>query len=171
MHRLGDELVPVPSPDHLILSIPFHTQARGRVVVCQSKRCVDSVSHECTWWGFNSFLIDMVVEIPRNVARTYLIRPACDEFATSILQSCCENKEETHRPQASLQGATSAAHELARPIDRGSIIEQYAVASTVCARVSIPDVLRSPSTGSDIAAGHASQASSPSNPRRGCWGQ
>jgi hypothetical protein len=59
------------------------------------------VSHESAW-RFNSFLIEMAVEIPRKVAWTYLIRPAHDEFATSILQSCCENKEENHQPQASL---------------------------------------------------------------------
>jgi hypothetical protein len=117
MHYLGDELVLVPSLDHLVLSIPFHTQARGRAVVCQSKRYVGSVSHECAWWRLNSFLIEMAVEIPRKLAWTNLIRPTRDEFATSILQSYCKNKEENCRSQASLQGATSIAHELARPID------------------------------------------------------
>ena len=54
---LGDELDPMPSPGHLVLSILFHMQARGHAVVCQSKRYVGSVSHECTWWRFNPFLI------------------------------------------------------------------------------------------------------------------
>ena len=52
---LGDELAPLPSLGHLVLSIPFHMQARWRVVVYQSKRGVGSVSHECVWWRFNSF--------------------------------------------------------------------------------------------------------------------
>ena len=91
---LGDELALVPSLGHLVLSILFDTQARGRVVVCQSKRSVGSVSHECRWWRFNSFLIRMTVEIPRKVAWSYLIRPARGEYATSIPKSHSKDEEE-----------------------------------------------------------------------------
>ena len=93
---LGDELAPLPSPGHLVLSILFHMQARWRAIVCQSKRYVGLVSHECAWWRFNSFLIGTAVEIPRKAAWSYLIRPTHDESATPILQSCCKNEEENH---------------------------------------------------------------------------
>ena len=95
---LRDELDQVPSPGCLVLSILLHMQARGRAVVCQSKRCVGSVPHECVWWGFNSFLIEMAVEIPRKAAWSYLIRPTHVEFATSIPQYCSEDEEENHWP-------------------------------------------------------------------------
>jgi hypothetical protein len=105
---LGDELVLAPSPSHLVLSILFHTQARGHAVICQSKRCVSSVPHECAWWRFNSFLIEMAVEIPRKAAWSYLIGPAHDESTTSIPKSRCKDEEENRQPQTSPQGAVSA---------------------------------------------------------------
>jgi hypothetical protein len=43
---LGDELVLVPSLGRPVLSILFHTQARGCAVICQSKRCVGSVPYD-----------------------------------------------------------------------------------------------------------------------------
>ena len=105
---LGDELVLVPSLGRPVLPIPFHTQARGRAVVYQSKCCVGLVPRECAWWRFNSFLIETAVEIPRKTAWSYLIRPARDESATSVSKSRSKDEEENRRPQTSSQGAASA---------------------------------------------------------------
>ena len=85
------------------------------------------------------FLMEMVVEIPRKAAWSYLIRPARDESATSIPQFCSKDEEENRRVQMSPQSATSAARIVAWTIGHSSIVEQYVVASTVCARISIPN--------------------------------
>ena len=95
---LGDEIVLMPSPGHPVLSILFHMQASGHVVVCQSKHCDGSVPHECAWWRFNSFLIETAVEIPRKVAWSYLIRPAHDESTTSFPKSHSKDEEENRWP-------------------------------------------------------------------------
>ena len=124
-----------------VLLIPFHTQAKGRAVICQSKRCVGLASDECAWWRFNSFLVGMTVEIPRKAAWSYLIRPACVESTTSIRQSLCENDEDC-RPQPSLQGAMPVARQLTWLVGRGNIAEHRAIIHSASVYVSIPDVPR-----------------------------
>ena len=120
---LGDELVPVPSPGHLVLSILFHTQARGRAVVCKSERCDSLVPHECMWWRFNSFLIETAVEISRKAAWSYFIRPARDESATSIPKSHSKDEEENRRPQTSPQSIMSATQGITQPIVHGGVVK------------------------------------------------
>ena len=72
------------------------------------------------------FLIEATDEIPRKATWSYLIRPARDESATSILKSRSKDEEENHWPQMSPQGVAFAA----RAIAHGGGVKQYVASAS-----------------------------------------
>ena len=69
------------------------------------------------------FLIEVVVEIPKKVAWSYLIRLARDESTTSILKSHSKDEEENRRPQTSPQSIMSATQGITQPIVHGGVVK------------------------------------------------